>query len=74
MDDLIQKICQKVGVSPEQAKGTIEHVVQHLKDKLPASLGSQLDGLIHGGGATGTDASSGTLGSIAGKVSAMLGK
>ncbi len=70
MNDLIASITQKVGITPDQAKASIEQVMHFLKEKLPAPLAGQLDGLLSGSG----EANSGGLGSIMGKVTSMLGK
>ena len=48
MDDLIKMVTEKVGISPEQARSAVETVLSHLKDKLPAPVASQLEGLVSG--------------------------
>lgn len=51
MDDLIKLVSQKTGLPEAQAKVAVETVMNYLKDKLPAPLAGQLDGLLSGGGA-----------------------
>jgi hypothetical protein len=49
MDQLIATVAEKAGISPEQAKLATQTVMGFIKDKLPAGLASQLDGLMSGG-------------------------
>lgn len=53
MDELIKKVTDKIGVTPDQAKTAIETVLGFLKDKLPAPVASHLDGVLNGGGSGG---------------------
>jgi hypothetical protein len=48
MEELKNQIIEKLGISPEQASGAIDMVVNFLKDKLPAGLGETVQGLISG--------------------------
>lgn len=48
MEDVIKLVADKTGISPEQAKSAIETVVGFLKEKLPAGLGEQLEGVMSG--------------------------
>lgn len=66
MDELIQQVASKAGISAEQAKSAVESVTAFIKDKLPA-LGGQLDGLLKGGGAGGA------LGGLGDKLGGMFG-
>lgn len=63
MQELIKQLTEKVGINPEQAQGAIDTVLGFVKDKLPAGMGDQLDGIMSGN-ASGFDLSS--LGDIAG--------
>jgi len=49
MDELIKLVSQKAGISDSQAKTAVETVMKFLKDKLPAPLDSQVEGLLSGG-------------------------
>ena len=53
MEELINLVVQKTGISHDQAKQAVETVVGFLKQKLPAPIGGQIDGLLAGGGAQG---------------------
>ncbi len=54
MDDLIKQISEKTGLSEEMSKSVVSMVVDHLKDKLPAPIASQLDGVLGDGESGGT--------------------
>ena len=59
MNELIAQVTQKAGISSEQASTAVQTVMTFLKEKLPAGIGSQLDGLVGGGegsGGVATDA------------------
>lgn len=67
MDEIIQLVCSKTGISEEQAKGAVDTVVGFLKDKMPAGIGDQVQGFISGG------SSMGSLGDIAGGLGDKIG-
>jgi uncharacterized protein (DUF2267 family) len=50
MNDLITRVAEKAGINPDQARAAVETVVAHLKEKLPAPLAAQVDGLLSGSG------------------------
>jgi len=43
MNDLLQSLQDKVGLTSEQAKDTVNHVMEYFKSKLPASLHEHFD-------------------------------
>jgi ribosomal protein L31E len=51
MDEIINLVVQKTGISRDQAKTAVETVVNFLKQKLPAPLAGQIDSLLNSGGA-----------------------
>jgi hypothetical protein len=53
VEELVNLVAQKANISPDQAKVAVQVVLGYLKDKLPAPLASQIDGLVAGGGAAG---------------------
>ncbi len=53
MDELVQKISQKTGLSPDKAQEVVSVILSHLKEKLPAPLASGLDGYLSGGSTEG---------------------
>ena len=50
MDELVKLVVQKTGLPEATAKTAVETVIGFLKTKLPAPLGSQIDGLLSGTG------------------------
>ena len=50
MEELVNLVVAKTGISEEQARGAITTVVNFLKEKLPAPLAGQIDGLLGGSG------------------------
>ena len=64
MDELIQLVAQKTGLSEEMAKIAVDTVIDFLKDKLPGPAASQLDALLEGGDVSGL---LGGLGGLLGK-------
>lgn len=50
MDELIKLVAKKTGISEEQARKAVETVLQFIKQRLPAGIGSQIDGILGGGG------------------------
>ena len=69
MDELIKLVSQKAGLSEEMAKKAVETVIGYLKDKLPAPIAGQIDGLLGGGGMTEDlgDTAKGLLGGLFGR-------
>lgn len=49
MDELVQLVSQKTGLSPDVARTAVETVVGYLKDKLPAPVANQVEALLKGG-------------------------
>jgi hypothetical protein len=43
MNDLIESLQEKIGLTSEQAKGAVAHVLDYFKAKLPASLQEHFD-------------------------------
>lgn len=53
MDELIKQIQQRTGIDEAQARGAADTVLGFLKERLPAPIAGQIDGIIGGGGASG---------------------
>jgi hypothetical protein len=51
MDELINQITSRTGISEDQARQVVEMVFSFAKDKLPEPIASYLDGLIGAGDA-----------------------
>lgn len=62
MDQLVKLVSERAGIPPETAKVAVETVLAFLKERLPAPIASQIDGII---GNTG--GSSGGLGGLFGR-------
>lgn len=65
MDELVKKISEKAGIPEAQAQKAAEAAMEFIKEKLPAPIAGQIDGLLGGGG--------GAAGMM-GKLGGMLGK
>lgn len=65
MDQIIKMITDKTGISEEHAATAVQVVTDFLKEKLPAGMGNQVDGLLKG------DTSN--LGDLAGGLKDKLG-
>ncbi len=50
MDELVKLVAQKTGLPPDQAKVAVETVIGFLKQKLPAPIAGQIDGVLGGSG------------------------
>jgi hypothetical protein len=50
MDELVKLVVAKTGISEEQARGAITTVIGFLKEKLPAPIAGQIDGILSGSG------------------------
>lgn len=67
MDELVNSVSAKTGLSPEQAKSAAEAVIGFLKEKLPAPIAGALDSAVGGGEGGGlADSASGMLGGLGG--------
>jgi len=47
-DAIVNEIALRVGISHEQAQSAFMASLEHIKGKLPESIGSQLTGLLEG--------------------------
>lgn len=68
VNELVKLVSQKTGLSEEIASKAVEVVVGYLKDKLPAPIAGQIDGVLSGGGLAGG------IGGIAEGLGGILGK
>jgi uncharacterized protein (DUF2267 family) len=53
MNELIEQLKSRVGLNDSQAGSAAQTVLEFLKQRLPASVSSQLDSVISGGGTQG---------------------
>jgi len=49
MNELINIVVQRTGLSPEQSQQAVQAVLDFLKTKLPAPIATHLDALLSGG-------------------------
>lgn len=48
MNELIQQVSQKTGLSEDKSKTAVDTVLNFLKGKLPANISSQIDHIVSG--------------------------
>lgn len=65
MDELVQILMQKTGISQEKAQEVVNTVVSHLKARLPGPIASHLDSVL-------SEANSGELAAIEDKAKSMM--
>ena len=65
MDELVNLVVQKTGISQDDARKAVEVIVNALKSRLPAPAASHLDAFISGG-------LSGGVGALEGEAEEML--
>ncbi|HEU0136382.1 MAG TPA: hypothetical protein VFQ50_03760 [Flavobacterium sp.] len=71
MEALVKLVAQRTGISEEQATTAVQTVVGYLKDKLPGSLGEQVEAYVKTGNTDGL----GNLGdSLKDKMGGIFGK
>ncbi len=46
MEELVKLVSQKAGIPEPQAKAAVETVLGFIKERLPAPMAAQLDGII----------------------------
>jgi uncharacterized protein (DUF2267 family) len=65
MDELVDLVVQKTGISQEDARKAVEVIVSTLKSKLPGPIASHVDSFLAGG-------MSGEMNTLAGEAGEML--
>jgi hypothetical protein len=68
MDEIVRLVSEKTGLPPETARTAVETVLAYLKERLPAPIASQIEGL------QGNAGSSGGPGDLLGGLGGMLGR
>ena len=66
MNEIVQMVSQKTGISEDKARQAVQIVIEHLKGRLPGPIASHLDSVL-GGNAQG-EQSGGGLSSLLRKV------
>ena len=74
MDELVNLVVQKTGMSQDDARKAVEVVVSAPKSKLPAPIAGHLDSFLSGGTGGGVSALEGEAGDLLkGKLSGLFG-
>jgi hypothetical protein len=53
MDELVKLVVQKTGISEAQARQAVSVILDFLKQRLPAPIASQVDGVLNNPGVGG---------------------
>ena len=72
MDELLELVQEKAGISADQAQKAIDTVMEFMQDKLPAPVVSQIEKFMGGGDGDG-DEGGDTLGGITDKLGGLMG-
>jgi len=67
MDELVQLVSEKAGVSEDQARQAVDTVVEYLKEKLPEPIAGQVDKVLSGTGDVDVQGLAQSLGGMLGK-------
>lgn len=74
MQELVDRLSQKTGLSQDQAQQAVTVVVNHLKEKLPAPLASGLDSILADSSTSGGDSMFDRARTAAASLEGMFGK
>ena len=75
MDELINIVVQKTGISQEDAQKAVQVIVDTLKSRLPAPIAAHIDTFLAGGlsgGVSGLEEEAGSL--VKGELGNLFGK
>jgi len=70
MNEIVRMVSDKTGIGEDKARQAVQVVVEHLRNRLPGPVASQLDNFISGQGSTGEGGVSGAIGNVLGRKSA----
>ena len=70
MEELVQLVSQKTGLSPEHARTAVTTVMGYLKTKLPGPISAQVESALKGGGLSNM---MGSLGTAPGEIAKGIG-
>jgi uncharacterized protein (DUF2267 family) len=75
MDEIINLVVQKTGISQDDAQKAVQVVIDSLKSKLPAPIAAQVDSFLSGGVSGGVNALEAEAGNILkSEIGGFLGK
>jgi hypothetical protein len=72
LDELVNRVAERTGLSEEQARTAAETVIGFLKERLPAPVAGALDGAVQGG-ETGSGGMMDQAGGMLGNLGGMFG-
>ena len=64
MDELVELVAKKAGISESQAQTAVETVMGFLKEKLPEPLAGQVESVLEGGDISGIEGLAGSVGGL----------
>jgi hypothetical protein len=67
MEELVNQIAQRTGISADKARTAVDTVVGYLKERLPDPVASQLDNVVSGKATGGLSDAAQSLGGMFGK-------
>ncbi|WP_427913104.1 hypothetical protein ACPWT1_21185 [Ramlibacter sp. MMS24-I3-19] len=67
MNDLVQRLIDKTGLSEEQAASAVQAVAGFLKERLPAPIAAQVENVLGSGAEAATSGIGASLGGMFGK-------
>jgi uncharacterized protein (DUF2267 family) len=67
MDQIVDLVSEKAGISKDQAKTAVDTVLDFIKERLPAPLSGQLESLLEGADNMDLDKGKDLLGGLFGK-------
>ena len=67
MNELVQRLIDKAGLSEDQAASAVQAVAGFLKERLPAPVAAQVDSVLGGAGADTMSGVGASLGGMFGK-------
>lgn len=67
MNELVQRLIDKTGLSEEQAASAVQAVAGFLKERLPAPIAAQVENVLGGGGTEAMSGIGASLGGMFGK-------
>jgi hypothetical protein len=73
MDELVQVVSSKTGLSADQARAAATATLDFVKGKLPGPVAGQIDGLLGGGAGSSTDAAGGVMDQAKDMMGGMFG-
>lgn len=73
MEELVDQVVQRTGISRDQARKAVDVIVNQLEKRLPAPIASQVRSHLGGDGAEDAGAGAGDTGTGAGNAAKKLG-